>query len=688
MKLGWDFDNNFKSYLDGSSKHTCGTETGKEGIEDMLETTAMTHKTFDTFASGCSGCTNVSLEKVIQKFRLNNSGHKDMLALLEAVTEIIKVEDEKKTETEYFAALMTTLDQILHNILVLMSSASREVAGAALRFVKVFIASTPILNSTKYVANIVKALVEMSEDCKRHFRGETKNLLERLVRKFGWDYVSSLVPKSEMEMHRRLKNMRKELARKARKVSADSGADEEDFVTKNRHKTTEKILADSSDGEDELLGEEPASIKGKGKKKKTSQTCLQESGEGIVDLLSPIADQAVSSTFPKTTKSDAEISKKSNTGFKLNSDGKLVIDGEDSDDEQPKKRRLMTRLDSDSDEETFDPLVSTKKRKSPGINVKKTSIKDPTKIKAAAEVLEIFLINPKAVLSTVVLDFFKECDADLASQFVAEKVGVQEDIKISLADIVQGYQGIKDCWSKDENKDWGSLVNNLVFSYLISEATNTAEMFQKKMVVEQVEVGFTLLEFVKFYLRRICRVTEPDLVQPAPATKQRLVRSKYFKKSLSTRNNVPRIGLTCKPKWIPPKSPFDLIQEKLYPHPWKLLVATIFLNKTNNKVSLPILSKFFSLWPSPQSASLADPDQVADLLQPMGLHNLRAKTLIKFSWEFVNNDWRYPIELFGIGKYGNDSYRIFCVEEWREVQPRDKKLNIYHEWISEKYSKV
>ena len=30
-------------------------------------------------------------------------------------------------------------------------------------------------------------------------------------------------------------------------------------------------------------------------------------------------------------------------------------------------------------------------------------------------------------------------------------------------------------------------------------------------------------------------------------------------------------------------------------------------------------------------------------------------------------DWQYPIELYGIGKYGNDSYRIFCTPEWKEV---------------------
>lgn len=35
--------------------------------------------------------------------------------------------------------------------------------------------------------------------------------------------------------------------------------------------------------------------------------------------------------------------------------------------------------------------------------------------------------------------------------------------------------------------------------------------------------------------------------------------------------------------------------------------------------------------------------------------------------EYLSKAWRYPIELHGIGKYGNDSYRIFCVNEWKEV---------------------
>jgi len=340
-------------------------------------------------------------------------------------------------------------------------------------------------------------------------------------------------------------------------------------------------------------------------------------------------------------------------------------------------------------------LETVKKRRntSKGAKIKKTTTtkqdvtKDPTNIKAAADALKKLLINPKPVLRTIVLEYLQDYEPHLASQFASEIDGEQVNIEIRLVDIVHGYQEIKDCWTKDEDKDWGSLINSLIFAFLVSETVKTADMFKNKKMVEVEEVGFSLLEFVKFYLRRLCRVAKPDIVNPEPATKKRVVKSKYFGKNSSTKNNVPRIGLTCKSKWIPPKSPFDLIQEKLYPDPWKLLVATIFLNKTNNKVSFPILSKFFSLWPSPEAASLADTDQVAQLLQPMGLHNLRAKTLIRFSWEFLNTDWRYPIELFGIGKYGNDSYRIFCVEEWREVEPRDKKLNIYHEWVREKYSK-
>lgn len=43
--------------------------------------------------------------------------------------------------------------------------------------------------------------------------------------------------------------------------------------------------------------------------------------------------------------------------------------------------------------------------------------------------------------------------------------------------------------------------------------------------------------------------------------------------------------------------------------------------------------------------------------------------------------WRYPSELYGIGRYGNDVYKIFCINEWKTVKPIDTMLHMYHNWL-------
>ncbi|XP_017265235.1 methyl-CpG-binding domain protein 4 [Kryptolebias marmoratus] len=138
-------------------------------------------------------------------------------------------------------------------------------------------------------------------------------------------------------------------------------------------------------------------------------------------------------------------------------------------------------------------------------------------------------------------------------------------------------------------------------------------------------------------------------------------------------------------KWTPPRSPFNLVQETLFHDPWKLLVATIFLNKTSGRMAIPVLWRFFERYRSAEVAREADWKPMSELMKPLGLYELRAKTIIRFSDEYLNKQWRYPIELHGIGKYGNDSYRIFCVDEWRQVKPDDHMLNKYHAWLWENH---
>ena len=82
----------------------------------------------------------------------------------------------------------------------------------------------------------------MPEDCMRHLRLKTRYLLDKLVRKFGFDLISSLVPKDNVQMHKRLKNIKKVQVKKkkdkeaaAANAAADEDSDDEEkFKAKAR----------------------------------------------------------------------------------------------------------------------------------------------------------------------------------------------------------------------------------------------------------------------------------------------------------------------------------------------------------------------------------------------------------------------------------------------------------------------
>ncbi|XP_028916752.1 RRP12-like protein [Ornithorhynchus anatinus] len=86
-----------------------GTPTPMEHEE---EGQALTEKSSATFLSGLSDCTNVTFSKVQRFWESNSAAHKEICAVLAAVTEVIRSQGGKETETEYFAALMTTLEAV------------------------------------------------------------------------------------------------------------------------------------------------------------------------------------------------------------------------------------------------------------------------------------------------------------------------------------------------------------------------------------------------------------------------------------------------------------------------------------------------------------------------------------------------------------------------------------------------
>lgn len=133
--------------------------------------------------------------------------------------------------------------------------------------------------------------------------------------------------------------------------------------------------------------------------------------------------------------------------------------------------------------------------------------------------------------------------------------------------------------------------------------------------------------------------------------------------------------------WVPPASPYDLIQEKLWPNEWKILIACQLLNQTTRKQLDKVIDKFFCRWPDPQSLLVATPEEIGDVLRPLGFWQRRPKSLLRFSKEYLEKEWSEPITLHGVGKYANDAWRIFIRGDWQEVEPKDHALIAYHSWL-------
>jgi len=119
---------------------------------------------------------------------------------------------------------------------------------------------------------------------------------------------------------------------------------------------------------------------------------------------------------------------------------------------------------------------------------------------------------------------------------------------------------------------------------------------------------------------------------------------------------------------------------------WQHMVAVIMLNQTGRKPVKTILPKFLSLLPTPQVLINADEQFVKSIIQPLGMANVRYHRLLGMSKDYLNWDGDDATMLYGIGKYGSDSYEIFFKQNY-SVEPTDKELKRYlQEEVYESFS--
>jgi methyl-CpG-binding domain protein 4 len=124
-----------------------------------------------------------------------------------------------------------------------------------------------------------------------------------------------------------------------------------------------------------------------------------------------------------------------------------------------------------------------------------------------------------------------------------------------------------------------------------------------------------------------------------------------------------------------------LLQEVYQDDAWKMLVCCILLNLTKRTQVDIIRDELFKLYPTPNKMKNANQSELSKLLQPLGLYNRRAKSLKRFSEDWVKG-FNSVDELYGIGQYAKDSWEIFQNDNLN-VNPTDKVLLKYLKIIKE-----
>ena len=120
----------------------------------------------------------------------------------------------------------------------------------------------------------------------------------------------------------------------------------------------------------------------------------------------------------------------------------------------------------------------------------------------------------------------------------------------------------------------------------------------------------------------------------------------------------------------------DLMVQQQVDDAWQHFVGVIMLNQTGRKAVKTTLPEFLYWFPTALALLQADEEFVKSIIQPLGMVNVRYTRLIRMSQDYLTWDGNDATMLYGIGKYGSDSYEIFYKNNY-SVSPTDKELIRY-----------
>lgn len=241
-------------------------------------------------------------------------GNQHMVSATITAISCIVYEFRETVDPELLVELASTVNLFL-------TSNSKEIVRSTIGFVKIATISLPEETVKPQLRELLQHLMRWSHEHTGHFKQKVKHIVERLIRRFGFETIEQNFPEEDKKL---LTNIRKSKARAKRRAAEDDNETEK--KTKTHGNAYDDVLYDSeSDASDD---DEEVTESKKGNKR--SQQYIMESRDSPLDLLNQESLSHISSSKP------TKAGRKSNAAA-FEKDGKLHFSENGADEEDPLK---------------------------------------------------------------------------------------------------------------------------------------------------------------------------------------------------------------------------------------------------------------------------------------------------------------------------------------------------------------
>lgn len=103
-----------------------------------------------------------------------------------------------------------------------------------------------------------------------------------------------------------------------------------------------------------------------------------------------------------------------------------------------------------------------------------------------------------------------------------------------------------------------------------------------------------------------------------------------------------------------------VLQAGLGKDPWKVAIASMLLCRARRVQAEPVLCRLLSHWPTANALAVASHLDVEQVVRPCGFQHNRARKLVRFSGQYIDDYWNDLRQLVGVGSYVSDAVGLFC----------------------------